>query len=71
VKCDPQKLVDHVLEKIHGREFVSVIDSDMEIWDASRVGDRVHIADSSGHVWIIVGAPWESRDDIVDDLEEI
>ncbi len=70
MKCNPEKLVDAISRRMKYRDTISLIDSHMEIWDGTRVGDRIFVSDEAGSVWIVIGASWDNPEDLMDEYED-
>jgi len=69
MKCNPEKLVTAMSKNLTYRDRASLLDHHGEIWDGTRVGDRIYITDTEGAVWIVVGSPWDSEDDLWDEYD--
>ena len=67
---DYGELVDVVTDLLDEREGVSVLDPNMNIWDGFKEGDRTRILCMDTGQAILVGAPWESPEDLKRDREE-
>ena len=64
---DMGDLVDAIQEHLEDRDKVSILDPDMNIWDAKQMGDRVTAICLETGQAVLIGAPWESADDLRDE----
>tara|TARA_Y100001938_G_scaffold135254_1_gene196703 strand:- start:13876 stop:14109 length:234 start_codon:yes stop_codon:yes gene_type:complete len=64
---DMGDLVDAIQEQLVYRDKVSILDPDMNIWDAKQLGDRATAICLDTGQAVLIGAPWENADDLIGD----
>ena len=59
-----EQLVDSISEQMEDRDEVSVIDPELNTWDAKRGGDRLHVICLETRHALLIGASWDTPDSL-------